>query len=409
MSVALQLLPDGAAHELRSHWKLLAGTMLGMAVGVHALPFYTAGLFMGAFGAELGWTRAEISLGPTFLVLGLALASPLLGTLADRFGERYLIIFGLAILTAALLMLSGIGAAIEHYYLLMGLMAFCASGTATPTYSRIVTRHFTAARGTALGIAMTGTALATVVALPLLDRILTAEGWRAGYVAMAIITGVSIPLIVLLLGRGLTTSNASAAQARSNVRIADVLKDKTFWTLATGMFAVAIAAPGLIVHFIPLLTDQGVPRAEAAGYAGMIGAVLLVARLATGLLVDRLSAPHVAAAIMATSALGFITLAVGGAPFAAVGALAVGVAYGAEGDLIGFMTARYFNSQAFGRIFGLLYAAFLVGTALSPALYGIAFEHFGGYQLPLVAGAVLLLLSAVAFLRLNARDRIEPA
>lgn len=400
-----RLLSDTATHELRRNWKVLAGATLGMAVGVHALPFYTAGLFMAALNAEFGWTRAEMSLGPTFLVIGLALASPILGMLSDRFGERRLIIAGLAILTVALVMLSKIGGRIEQYYFLMALMAFCASGTATPTYSRIVSRGFDEARGTAIGIAMTGTALATIVAPPMLEHILTVEGWRAGYLAMAIITGVSAPIIILLLRHDTAAHSAPGTDTRSDFRVVDFLRGQTFWTLAASLFAVAIAAPGLIVHFIPFLTDQGVSRFEAAGYASLIGGVLLVARLGTGILVDRLPAHHVAAAIMAISAFGFIGLAYGGVRFAAVGALAAGISFGAEGNLIGYMTARYFNPQAFGRIFGLLYAAYLAGTAISPTLYGVAFDHFGSYEVILIAAAVTLLLSAALFIRLGSVSR----
>ncbi|MGH8679584.1 MAG: MFS transporter, partial [Burkholderiales bacterium] len=255
--------PGTLAQEFRQSWKILAGATLGMAVGVHALPFYTAGLFMASLNVEFGWSRTEMSLGPTFLVAGLALASPILGILTDRFGERRLIIVGLAVLTLALVMLSRIGGDIAHYYLLMGLMAFFASGTATPTYSKIVSRRFDAARGTAIGIAMMGTALATIAAPPVLEHILTVEGWRAGYLAMAIFTGFSTPLIVLSLKNDRHVHNAARMAVQDDHRIADILKSETFWTLAASLFAVAIAAPGLIIHFIPFLTDQGVSRVEA--------------------------------------------------------------------------------------------------------------------------------------------------
>ncbi len=400
-----RLLSGEVVQEFRTSWKILAGATLGMAVGVHALPFYTAGLFMAPLNAEFGWTRTQMSLGPTFLIIGLALASPILGFLADRFGERRLIIPGLVILTAALVLLSRIGGRIEHYYLLMGLMAFFASGTATPTYSRIVSRRFDAARGTAIGIAMTGTAIATIVAPPVLEHILTAEGWRAGYLAIAILTGVSAPLIVLSLRNDRPAHKRPGMVAHDDHRVGDILKGATFWTLAASLFAVAIATPGLIVHFIPFLTDQGVSRFEAVGYASLIGGALLVSRIGTGVLVDRFSAPHVAAVLMAISAIGFFALAYGGIEFAAVGALAVGISFGAEGNLLGYMTARYFSPQAFGRVFGLLYAAYLGGTAISPTLYGISVDYFGNYEFILVAAGVTLLLSAILFLRLGAVGR----
>lgn len=70
------------------------------------------------------------------------------------------------------------------------------------------------------------------------------------------------------------------------------------------------------------------------------------------------------------------------------------------------MTARYFGMRAFGRIYGLLYAAVLVGGALSPLGYGLIVDNTKSYTAGLYAGAVLLALSAALFLAL---PRFPPA
>src|SRR5688572_28269196 len=62
---------SAAAAEFRNGWRPLAGSMLGLAVGVHALPFGTSGLFLGPLTTTFGWSRAEASMGPTLLFLCL--------------------------------------------------------------------------------------------------------------------------------------------------------------------------------------------------------------------------------------------------------------------------------------------------------------------------------------------------
>ncbi|HET6971634.1 MAG TPA: MFS transporter [Phenylobacterium sp.] len=374
---------------------MLAGATLGLAVGVHSLPFYTSGLFMKALQAEFGWTRAQVSLGPTVLIAALGLASPAVGVAADRWGERALIAPCLVILALFFAGLSRLGPNIGFYYLAVVAMAVIASGSATPTFTRVINASFDKARGTALGIGLVGTGLASTFVPPLLSRVIADHGWRAGYLALAGVVVAATPIIVLLLDRGPRAQ--ARPEAGEGAPLGEALADPIFWSLAAAFFLVALASPGLVVHFVPLLTDQGLTPAAAAGLASAIGLCIIFGRLSTGLMIDRIFAPKVAAGLMTLSAVGFLVLALGGARMALVGALAVGLSFGAEVDLIGYLGSRYFGLKAYGKIYGLLYAACLAGTALSPWAYGWVVDHTGSYRPMLFAAAALLALSAVVF------------
>ena len=98
-------------------------------------------------------------------------------------------------------------------------------------------------------------------------------------------------------------------------------------------------------------------------------------------------------------------LLVWGVRAAALGAVATGLANGAEIDLIGFMTARYFGLRAFGQIYGILYAVYVVGASVSVWLYGRVFDLTGSYDTALEMAAATLSLSALLFLLLARIDR----
>ena len=49
--------------EFARHWLLVLVCAAGIGVGVSALPFYTQGIFIEAWIADFGWTRARASLG----------------------------------------------------------------------------------------------------------------------------------------------------------------------------------------------------------------------------------------------------------------------------------------------------------------------------------------------------------
>ena len=74
----------------------------------------------------------------------------------------------------------------------------------------------------------------------------------------------------------------------------------------------------------------------------------------------------------AGSGTGFGSGAGGMVPLA--GAVLCGMGIGAEIDLMAFFISRYFGLKAYGKIYGVMFALFNIGTGLGPALSGRSFE-----------------------------------
>lgn len=396
-----QAAPPSAIAELQERWRTLTGAVLALAIGVAALPYYTSGLFMKALQADFGWTRAQVSLGPTLLIAGLVVTAPLIGYLTDRIGARRLIAPGLVALALCYVALSRLQPAPAMYWALMGGMAVLAAGSGTPTVTRIVAESFDRARGTALGAVLAGIGVASAVATPLLAQVIERHGWRNGYLALAAATLLGMPLALWLLS-GSGRRDARQQQAPlSGARFEQALRDPVLWILGASFFLVALASAGLIVHLVPLLTDRGASVADAAATAALVGLCIIGARLATGVLIDRWFAPRVAAGLVTLAAIAFLLFGFGGPAFAAVGAIGIGLSFGAEVDLIGYTVSRYFGFRAYGRLYGLLYAICMAGTASSPLVYGLVVDRVGGYEPMLGAAVVMLLLAAALFMTLR--------
>jgi MFS family permease len=118
-------------------------------------------------------------------------------------------------------------------------------------------------------------------------------------------------------------------------------------------------------------------------------------RLITGYLLDRVFAPRLAASLMLAAAACFAVFLVGGANFALGLAIAVGLSFGAEVDLVGYMVSRYFGARNYGRLFGISYSLCIVGMMLSPLLFGQIRDSLGSYR-PMILFSVFLLLAAAA-------------
>ncbi len=73
-------------------WRVVMASSLGVMVGFGSLFVYTFSVFMKPLGAQFGWSREAISSGFGFAALSMAVCSPVLGHLLDRYGPRRVIL-----------------------------------------------------------------------------------------------------------------------------------------------------------------------------------------------------------------------------------------------------------------------------------------------------------------------------
>lgn len=380
---------EGRVDEFRRGGLVLLASFLGVGVGVSSLLYYAAGVFVRPLEAAFGWSRAEISAAGLFSTLVLAAASPFIGLLIDRIGIRVVALFSLLAFAAGLFALSAMQGSLLSFYAITILTALLAAGSSPVTFTRAVNGWFVQSRGLALGLALVGTGVAGILAPRLLTPYVAEEGWRAGYRVLAMAVLISTPIVVSLLreGKGVTAqARVSAAQPR--------LGPPVFLLLTAIFFLVAMAVGGMIVHFIPMLLDEGLSAGSAGGAAAVIGLSVVLGRVITGLLIDRFFAPHVARILFGFAAAGCLAFVGFGPSVAFVTALALGFTMGAEVDLIGYLVARYYALEQYGSIYGRLYAVFLLGAGLSPVLAGWTYDAHGGYGLALLAASVLLAAAA---------------
>ena len=123
----------------------------------------------------------------------------------------------------------------------------------------------------------------------------------------------------------------------------------------------------------------------------------MFSRIIIGFLIDRFFAPHVALACFALTAIGLAVLA-GGATYslAFVAAIFIGLSFGAEIDLLAFLTSRYFGVANFGKVYGILFTSFLIGTSFGPYAYGLVYEATGSYAWILATCVPIILVAAIA-------------
>ncbi|WP_179402494.1 MFS transporter [Burkholderia guangdongensis] len=398
-------------------WTYIAvvfGAALGMMVGYAPLFNATAGVFARPLAAEFGWGRSEASLSYAASMFGLAVVSPLIGSLMDRFGIRRVIAmsavtFGLA--TAAMALQNGSKTGWVALSIVIGL-----SGAATSVlgYLSVLPQWFDRRLGLALGIAMCGLGAGTVLMPMTAQYLVSAHGWRTAYVALGGGTVVfSLVACALLQERPRADRlvAAQAAQHTDGVALGAALRSYRLWAIWLVFVLASASTLSLGPHLPAMFADRGFSAADAARSASTVGIGLLIGRLVTGIALDRVHAPFVACAFFIGGAIGiFLLRGATDYPTLLISTALIGLTIGAEGDLISYLVRSYFGLRSFGTLFGIAFSGYGFGAVVGPIGLGAWFDRHGDYGLPLVVMPCMLLAAGLLVLSLGRyrRSGIQP-
>jgi predicted MFS family arabinose efflux permease len=181
------------------------------------------------------------------------------------------------------------------------------------------------------------------------------------------------------------------------------IRSYRFWALGAALLVITLSLIGMIPNFVPFLLDSGIAPRRAAEIAGVMGIAVICGRLLAGFLVDRIWAPAVAAVFFTMPVLALLLLANFDTTenVALAAGIGMGLAAGAELDLLAFLTSRYFGVRHYGAVFGGIYAFFTVGSGLAPLLYARTYDALGTYRPIMVVAAGGLVLAIGLLLSLG--------
>lgn len=394
-----------ARREWREGWPLVIASTGGMSVG--PIMTYSMGLFVASLEAEMGWTRAMIMSGLTINgIMGVIFAAGA-GLLVDRFGPRVIAVPGIAIFCIFFALLSTTTNSIVHWWILWSGISIGAVMLKPMIWTYAVVSRFDSARGLALALTLSGSAITGTVAPFLADHFIQTLGWRQAYVALAAVYCIIVlPLVILcfrsareLGDRKGAGAKASRGAALTGLSIREGLSSLVYWRITLGTFMILIVIIGCVVHLVPILTELGLDRSHAVAAAGLLGGTAFGGRLLSGYLLDRIDArllggiaflvPAFVCALLLTAgtqasvALAFATVAL------------LGLCTGAELEVSSYLSSKHFGLRSFGTLFGIIAGLIALANGVGPALAGLAFDTFQSYDVALSAGIGLSVLASL--------------
>jgi MFS family permease len=395
------------AHRLPFYygWVIIAVAFVTMAIGVNSRTAFS--LLLPPILTEFGWDRSVTAGAFSFGFLISAFGSPLLGRLMDVKGPKLIAQLGVATIIAGLCLATQATQA-WHLYLTLGVLigigSVCLGYSGQSLY---LPNWFVQRRGLAMGIAFSGVGIGSIVLLPWMQTLISANGWRhACFMLATVVLIVGLPTTFLLAkkpqdlgllpdGEAMPVAGDNSAKLQPKTNIVDkqwaatewtlplALRTKRFWWLATANFCTMYAWYAVQVHQTKYLVEIGFSATDAAWALGAVSLAGIPGQIALGHLSDRIGREIV----WTISNIGFV------ATYLALLALATGTStpilyfmiltqgvlgYGVT-SVFGAIPAEIFEGKNYGSIFGFLMVIAISGGAIGPWLTGLLFDHLGNY------------------------------
>jgi MFS family permease len=387
----------------------------------------TLSIFLKPLTADLGVSRGVFSLLRSGEAIIGACVAPFVGTLVDRYGGRWLIAIGTAIVAAGYLILGQVDNFAEFAFIRLTLVTLGDSLMGSMVVTIVIAQWFLRQRGRALALASMGVGFAKVGMPIVAAALLIWLGWRHTWMVFGLVTLVLAAGPSLLFLRrspeemGLLPDGARktadldglvSGQRRASANSAgsedwvwtrgEAMRTQAFWLLVITFGIASVGVTGLNLHVFPYVTDLGHPPVIAATVMSVIASMQLASPLAWGVLAERMDVRIAAVLRFVIQALGLgLAISTGNLFCLYAGFLLYGIGLGGNMVLPEILWANYFGRRSLGKVRGLGLLLSQTMAALGPPFFGFLFDLTHGYGLSFAIFGCALITSAFLSLMLR--------
>lgn len=392
---------------MSKHYALirLFASLTLMTIGGSAM--YAAVIVLAPAAREFDIGRGAASLPYALFMAGFGTGGVAMGRLADRFGIVVPAIIGSLCLPAGLFAASHAATLIQFGLAVGVLCGFLGASFVFAPLIADISHWFTARRGLAVGIAISGSYVAGAVWPPVVQHLIDSDGWRATYVWLSLFTLCTmLPLCAALYRRPtLETTDAQDSALkplrRRSLQMPPNVLQCLLCVAGVGC-CVAMAMPQ--VHIVPYVLDLGFPAARGAEMLSLMLGFGIVSRVLSGWLSDRIGG-------LRTLVVGSLLQALVLVAFLAADSLAAlylcSIAFGlVQGGIVpsyAMIIRTFFPASQAGWRIGMAFLFTILGMALGGWMAGAIYDATGAYTWSYVNAIAFNVLNLSIALMLLAR------
>lgn len=393
-------------------WNIVAAASLltlltvGMRMGI--------GPFFLPMAQDLGFSRSLLAGIVAIGMLCYGLGMPLAAHLVARYGTRFVLLLGTALVVASAIWTVTARSPASFLLAFGVLMSIGFAFTGPVALTPVISRWFSRRRGMALFFLSTGSMAGIAVMTPVLAFAIESVGWQTtllGFAAAFTVFTVPIALFVIrdtapphadLLPEQIVAAGSGAAEAAPEaLTFGAAVRTAPFLNISLGLFACGFSMNLLGTHGMPMLMDHGFSAMASSLGIGLIGFVAIFGTLVLGRMSDRLPRRNLLAAIYFIRGLGFFALLLVGTHWELYAAATIGgIVWAGSIALSSAILADVYGLRLVGILYGWAYLGHQIGGMISSWLGGWGYETFGTHWVAFGAAGALLLVAASVSLKL---------
>jgi len=414
--IANSLAPFLARRGVHYGWAVVAVTFLTMLATSAAMGM--SGILLLPLKNEFGWNFGAISGALALRLMLYGIVAPFAAALLQRYGVKTVVCTALGLIVMGL----GIATrmtALWQLWLIWGVVLGLSTGvTANVLGATVASRWFTKRRGLVVGLLSASNATGQLLFLPVAAWLSEAVGWRMAIVPAATLCLVCLVLILLVVvdhpadvglpAYGETVVVSAPARrsdgnviARSFRALREASGSTTFWILSATFFVCGFSTSGLIQnHFVPLCHDFGMDAVAASGVLALMGACDFLGTIGSGWLSDRFDNRWLLFWYYGLRGASLFLLPYSNFSFYGLSVFAVfyGLDWIATVPPTVKMTGQIFGREQGPLIFGWIFTAHQIGSAVAAYAAGESREAFASYLPAFSAAGVACICAAFAIL-----------
>lgn len=371
-----------------------------MVIGITSYGF---GLFVYPLSQAYGLSRADANSGLIFILIGMALWSPIIGKALDRHSPIIVLVTGALAFGAGAVAIAFSTSLVVSALAAVTLLAAGTAALGPLTASTLTARWFAPRTGKAIGIISVSASLGGFVMVPTLSMIMEALDWRAALGIAGAVVAVGIAMLTLLIVKNDQTPS-TAAQARRDTQkpASSPLKSRSFWCLVIIVGSMMAISQAILSTLIPYAEDQGFSTTQASTLISVIAISSVAGKLTIGMLLEKINLRLLQlAVILCLAAFLAILFAKPGYAVLLASCLIGGIAVGGTLPLWIAFVAKIFGVAAVGSVMGLMTLVQMPFTLVALRFVGASYDMTGHYNMACITFGTILPFTILALLILR--------
>ncbi len=358
---------------------------------------------------DLDISRSEFLLYSTILSISGIIALAVIG---DRMAKGNIKRYMSAALALAGIAFLGFSQATEawHFYMWSAAMGVSFVMTTVMPISVVLNLWFGGKiKGRAMGAAFTGSGFGGVMMIPIVNYIVTAFGWRIGYMVVAgIFLLLLLPLVAIFLKKfpeqkGFVRMGQKDDEKDFNsaggMTLKEAWKNPMLYLILLSIISFVFCSTGILMNSTAFYIDTGFSPANAALFASFSVGALIIGKLSMGWISDKFGAKAGAISACLIFSGAFLSLAllpINPWIFIPFVILCYGIGGGGITVNPPLMTNRLFGEKDYGKIISVLTMGNNIGGAFGGTVAAWIFDVSGSYRAFWIIAATAMIVAAAA-------------